>query len=120
MESAHDERQEAKSGANFWNDLYWLSAISLVFIVIGISVVIPRTVEILGLLKTERATVERHRVLETRSQTLMAATEAIQNDPVFKEGILRNRFRAKRQSEEFLVPPPTSSPITPIGSQNRR
>lgn len=117
MESARDERQEANSKTSLWNDLFWLSAISLVSIVIGLSVIVPKTVDTLELLKTERATVERLRALEARSEALMAATEAIQNDPVYKEGILRNRFGAKRESEEFLAPPLASPPITPIGTR---
>lgn len=105
-----------RGSAPFFKDLYWVIAITIAAGGVALLTIPPRQAETLELLRTERRSVGELRELEKRERELETAIEAIHNDPFYLRGVLRNRLGLKRDSEEFLEPPPPPFPITPVAA----
>lgn len=115
--NSQDASSRVGPRGRFWNDLYWFAVIAIGAWIVGVLILPHKAAETVELLRKERETRVRLESLERQEKVLLSATEAIQNDPIYREGVIRNLLGLKRISEEFLVPPPPSFPITPGGSR---
>ena len=99
----------------FWNELYWFFIVGLGAWII-MSLVLPqKTVETLKLLSREKEVIAELEGAQWQEQARIEAIEAMENDPFYQEAIYREVARVKRVFEEYLEPPPSSSPVTTIG-----
>jgi hypothetical protein len=104
------EEPAGDRGARFWSDLYWFVVITLAAAIVASLVLPPRTAETIDLLRRERRIARQIEELTERERVLAAALAAIQNDPIYREGVLRNAYNLRRANEESLIPGGTRAP----------
>jgi hypothetical protein len=100
MAFADDERREEPP--NFWNELYWFGLISLGGLALALLVLAPKLAKHRSTLDTEdglRAAVARLDLLEKQYE---AAIEAMENDPFYREEVLRAVLKVKKSDEVLL------------------
>ncbi len=90
----------------FGNDLYWFGLIALGAWIIAGWVLPPRLVNTLSLLYHEKTLAREFRELAHQKEVIEQAIESMENDPIYQDGVYRNRLKVKRPSEEYIEPAP--------------
>lgn len=91
-------------GPSFWGELYWFALISVGGVAFAILVLAPRLARhesALDLEQSLRAGNQRIAKLEAEYE---AGLEALENDPFYREELMRAVLKVKRADEEFLQP----------------
>ncbi|MBI4584022.1 MAG: hypothetical protein HY717_08370 [Planctomycetes bacterium] len=90
----------------FWNEVYWFGLIALGAWIVAGWALPPRLVDTLNLLNQERKLAREIRELARQKEVIEQAIESMENDPIYQDGVYRNRLRVKRPSEEYIEPAP--------------
>ena len=99
-------RKNPSKAGPFYNELYWFVTIGLLACLVGLLILPPRASESISLLQKEQ---RLHRELEDKKhevEVYKKAIESVENDPVYREGVFRDRLGVKKAQEVFLDPPP--------------
>ena len=98
-----------RRGPSFWNELYWFTALGLVGWMIAAWMLPPRIASTAQLLHRERTLLAQLKALRRREDVLEGAISAMENDPFYIEGVLREQLGVKKPGEKFLEFPDTPS-----------
>ena len=108
------ERQEIQADPGvddgdkrFWNELYWFLVIGLCAWILAGLVLPDRVVGTLSLLSHEKKLNREIQDLAHKKAVIEKAIEAMENDPIYQEGVYRKRIQVKRPGEEYIEPAPS-------------
>ncbi|HLU47134.1 MAG TPA: hypothetical protein VK116_03590 [Planctomycetota bacterium] len=93
---------EESTRPSFFKELYAFVLIGLLGATLALYLVPPKARRYWSLIEHETRLEERNRALRDQILELREATESLQNDPFFREAVLRERLDVKRRSEQWL------------------
>ncbi len=92
-------------GPSFWNELYWFAALGLAGWMVAAWMLPPRVASTAQLLHQERNVLAQLKALRRHEDVLEGAISAMENDPFYIEGVLREQLGVKKPGEKFLELP---------------
>jgi hypothetical protein len=95
-------QRETEPRPVFWKEIYWFVVICLGGFTLALLVLAPRLARHRSVLDVEtglRTTVARLSTLERQYE---AAIQALEDDPFYREEVIRDVLRVKKTSEEYL------------------
>ncbi|MCZ6691224.1 MAG: hypothetical protein O7H41_16685, partial [Planctomycetota bacterium] len=80
----------ARKEPTFWNEIYWFTAMALLGWILAALVLPPRIAKNAQLLRKEREIIANIQDLEHTENVLEGAASAMENDPYYREGLIRD------------------------------
>jgi hypothetical protein len=103
------------SRPNFWMEIYWFVVICLGGAALAVLVISPRLARNRGSFDLETRLTTTTARLATLENEYGAAIQAVENDPFYREEVMRNVLEVKKNDEEFLK---RCSPISDNYTEN--
>ena len=89
-------------GPNFWDEVYWFTAICLGGWILALTILPPAMVRLREALAFEMGCRERVEALNVKNAALGQVVNAFETDSHFREEVIRTILGVKKSDEEFL------------------
>ncbi len=90
------------AGPNFWDEIYWFTAICLGGLILALAILPPAMVRLHEALAFESRCRQRVEVLTVKNAELGQVVNAFETDPHYREEVIRTILGVKTRDEVFL------------------
>ncbi len=94
--------ERAAAGPNFWDEIYWFTAICLGGLILALAILPPAMVRLREALAFESRCRQRVEVLTVKNAELGQVVNAFETDPHYREEVIRTILGVKKRDEVFL------------------